>query len=183
VTDRRLEVNAEKMAVATRDVADDVEISFSNGAGEEQELLEEGPYKARLVNFKVEVKPDWKISRDRERNPDREPDEQQYAWYFELIEDGYEGHTITDWTARSFHPKSNGGKYAAYLLGKIKLDGDEGMSTRGLVGKPLMLFVTQSNGKNYCSAAKSFPIKKAKLGGKQSIVEPDKAALTDDYEF
>lgn len=173
-------MNAEKTATAMSDVADDVEITFSNG--EEQELLEEGPYRSRLVNFKVEEKPTWKITRDREQYPDREPDPHQYALYFQLTEPGFEGHTITDWVNRSFHPKSNGGKYVAYLLGKLKLEGNEGMSTRQLIGRELMLYITQSNGKNYCSAAKSFPIKTRKPAPKPSIVEPSKPALAGDWE-
>ena len=162
-------MNAEKMQEAVAEQADDVEITFNSG--DDQELLDEGPYRARLVNFKVEDTPDWKMQKNRERNPDREPDPRQYAWYFMLTEPDYEGHTLADWTTRSFHEKSNGGKYAAYLQGKTKLDGTEPIrSTAGLVGKELMLYVTQSNGKNYCSAAKSFPVKANK---KRSIVNPD----------
>lgn len=171
-------MNPAKTATAVQELADDVEITTSNG--DEQDILEEGPYRARLINFKVEETPDWKMAKNRERNPDREPDPRQYAWYFQIVEPEYEGHTIADWTTRSFHEKSNGGKYAAYLQGKTKLDGSEPIrSTAGLVGRELMLYITQSKDKNYCSAAKSFPVKKA---GKRSLVDPNVDALPIDED-
>lgn len=161
-------MNAEKTIAAVADTADDIDITFN--AGDEEEPLEEGHYVARLVNFKVEDRPDWKIARDRVQNPDREPDPRQFAFYWELTDEWAEGRKITDWTNRSFHPKSNGGKYAAYLLGKSKLEGNEGMSTRQLLGKTINLYITQNNGKNYCNAGKSTPIRASR---KRSVVNPD----------
>lgn len=173
-------MNATQQDTSTREVeADDIPITYS--ADTEEEMLEEGPRRARLIGFKADVpKLDWKLQADRERNPDKEVDTHQYKWTFWLIDEERE---IEDWTARTFHPKSNGGKYAAYLQGKMRLEGDERIrSTGALLNRELMLFVTKGKSRNYANAGRSFPVPQRKGPKPQVQVQSLSQDLADPYE-
>lgn len=184
-------MNQEKLEAAVGDVVDD--IPFDGGDEEIIEApLQAGPYRARLVGFKKEKKPEYKIKQQQERNalegkPGKFIRPDWYLWPFRITEPGFEAdeegnaYVVVADTDSTFYPTSNGGKLAAYLLGKTALDGTEEIRSSGpLIGRELMLFVTEGkNGKNYASAAKSFPLKaqqprRSPNGArKPSLVQPD----------
>ncbi len=147
----------------TTTVVDDIEIKFSEPKQVDREILTEGAYMAKLVLFKVAEKPDWKIANEQKKYPKKTIDPQQWEWQFQLTDEGYEDVIITDWTSCTFGTidsphKATARTYAALLLGKSDLLGNEGMSTQQLIGRPIELWLTEGNTRNFIDAERSRPV-------------------------
>ena len=130
-----------------------IEVPESNG---EFEAVPSGAYLAKLTNFKVEDKPQWKIEAQERAEMAKEPDKRrlpinpkQFAWTFTITAGEWEGQKLTSWQNVSWHERSNSAKYAAALLDIDRLRPDMGMSTRQLIGRPCQIFVTEKEGKSY----------------------------------
>jgi hypothetical protein len=167
------------------DTQDFVDVAIEvpqNGA--DYETIPEGVYPARLVGFKVTEKPEWALKG--EEGEDRE----QWAWRFEITGNGAEGVPLTDYTNRSWHPKSKAHKHAAALLGVPELTPDVAISTRQLAGKPCQLWVVEKQTKkgdlrNYID--KVTPAPKPRQRAQQAAQQPavkrvQVQGLPDDFE-
>lgn len=133
---------------------DDIPIDVPEGP--EFEAIPSGAYVARLISFKVEDKPQWKIEKQERQEMAKDPDKRklpidprQHVWTFEITEDGWEGQKLSAWVNYSFHENSNSGKHIAALLDIPKVRPDMGLTTKALIGKPCQIFVTEYEGKNY----------------------------------
>src|SRR5688500_16520047 len=87
---------------------DDIAIEPPTGNGDDYEVIPAGADPGRLVGFRIEDKPEWKVANDLKRHPEKTPDDKQWAWKFELEVDGVT-RQLTDWTSRSWHEKANAG--------------------------------------------------------------------------
>ena len=142
------------------DESDDIVIEAT--AGTDEEPLEAGTYIGKLVRFKQEDKPQWKIDQQKAQNPTKEIDTLQWSFTFEITEGEYAGRRITTWENRSlsWHERANATKIVCALLNVPTLEGYQG-STKQLIGLHGQLWVTEKNGKNYLDKVMPVPRRKA----------------------
>lgn len=141
---------------------DDVEIEVPVSG--EFEVIPTGAYTAELAGFRVVDVPDWKLESKRQMHPDKEPDPRQWEWKFIILDGEYAGCDIIDYTTRSWHENARAHKHAAALLGKSKLDGSEGMSTKKLIGMKCQVVIVVKDGRNgersYVDKCLPIPVRK-----------------------
>ncbi len=119
-------------------VFEDEEVTVPESGGDFA-TIPAGVYNAKLVGFKREPKPDWKLKGDEDENG-----KQQFKWTWIVTDGEFSGTYLTDWTNISWHEKATSHKYAAALLGVPTLPVGVGMSTRSLAGRTCQLWVTET---------------------------------------
>lgn len=112
-------------------------------AGIDFPTIPAGVYTGKLVGFRREPKPDWKLKGDEDENG-----KQQFKWTFVVTDGEYAGTDLVSWTNISWHEKSTAHKYGAALLGVPTLPVGVGMSTRQFAGRSCQLWVTEMPKKN-----------------------------------
>ncbi len=118
-------------------VFEDEEVTVPESGGDFP-TIPAGVYNAKLVGFKREPKPDWKLKGDEDENG-----KQQFAWTWEIVEGEYAGTHISDWTNISWHEKSNSHKYGAALMGVPTLPVGVGLSTKQFAGRLCQLWIVE----------------------------------------
>lgn len=99
----------------------------------------------------------------------------QYIWTFELLEEGYEGNTLTGWSSTNFGPRAKARAWAEALIGR-QITSGENISGDDLVGKEcdLMITLKQSDRGTFAKIESVNPVRKKK--GKTEKIDPSKAA-------
>jgi hypothetical protein len=69
----------------------------------------------------------------------------QYIWTFELLEEGYEGNTLTGWSSTNFGPRAKARAWAEALVGR-QINSGENISGDDLIGKECHLMVSLKSG-------------------------------------
>jgi hypothetical protein len=69
----------------------------------------------------------------------------QYIWTFELLEEGYEGNTLTGWSSTNFGPRAKARAWAEALVGR-QINSGENISGDDLIGKECDLMITLKSG-------------------------------------
>jgi hypothetical protein len=128
-----------------------------------------------------------KVDEEESQFTDEKTGEQkwQYIWTFELLEEGYEGNTLTGWSSTNFGPRAKARAWAEALIGRSITSG-ENISGDDLVGKECDLMITLKAGDRgtFAKVESVNPVRKKKANtdkpqGRQPEVRLNEEDLED----
>lgn len=99
----------------------------------------------------------------------------QYIWTFELLDEGYEGNTLTGWSSTNFGPKAKARAWAEALIGR-QITSGENISGDDLLGKECDLMITLKTGDRgtFAKVESVNPVRKKKKGEAGKTEKPAK---------
>jgi hypothetical protein len=135
---------------------------------------EPGVYRARLQ----------KVDEEESQFTDEKTGEQkwQYIWTFELLDQGYEGNTLTGWSSTNFGPRAKARAWAEALIGR-QIQSGENISGDDLVGKECDLMITLKTGDRgtFAKVESVNPVRKKK-GKAEKPAKESTEANEEDFE-
>ena len=137
---------------------------------------EPGIYRAKLQKFEEE---ESQFTDERTGEP-----KWQYIWTFELLEEGFEGHTLRGWSSTAFGPQSKARAWVEALVGR-QIQSGENISGDDLIGKECDLMVTPktTDRGTFARIDSVQPVRKKKGKNKEKPAEEPGEVQTDESDF